>query len=268
MVKSAGSTIRNILYTATQEEGLPAPPVCLNDHSESACHKAINSSAIITGFAESIRRVRLRLVPLEVAHRDCDYFTVMRHPIDRLVSAFFYCPKDHDLQNRPPKWCGDAEDSAPMSERLLEYAQRRWKNKAFTQMTFGLYCPPGAYCDTAKPGLPPALCEPEGQHVLQQVETILAGYRAIGIMEHWGLSMQLFNARVRSPVRDWNVSTHVNPGGGSGIRDEVLQWAHQSPAIHDALRTDMLLYSFALSIFKQQTTDALGTDWFEGASPQ
>ncbi|CAB1103018.1 unnamed protein product [Ectocarpus sp. CCAP 1310/34] len=25
MVKSAGSTIRNILYTATQEEGLPAP---------------------------------------------------------------------------------------------------------------------------------------------------------------------------------------------------------------------------------------------------
>ncbi|CAB1109951.1 unnamed protein product [Ectocarpus sp. CCAP 1310/34] len=97
--------------------------------------------------------------------------------------------------------------------------------------------------------------------------TILAGYRAIGIMEHWGLSMQLFNARVRSPVRDWNVSTHVNPGGGSGIRDEVLQWAHQSPAIHDALRTDMLLYSFALSIFKQQATDALGTDWLECTTP-
>lgn len=25
----------------------------------------------------------------------------MRHPVDRLVSAFFYCPTDHDVQNRP-----------------------------------------------------------------------------------------------------------------------------------------------------------------------
>lgn len=33
--------------------------------------------------------------------RDCQYFTMMRHPIDRLVSAFFYCPQDHDVQHRP-----------------------------------------------------------------------------------------------------------------------------------------------------------------------
>lgn len=36
--------------------------------------------------------------------RDCEFFTIMRHPIDRVVSAFFYCPKDHDQQtNRPSK---------------------------------------------------------------------------------------------------------------------------------------------------------------------
>ncbi|CAN0516373.1 unnamed protein product, partial [Laminaria digitata] len=41
--------------------------------------------------------------PLQSIGRECDYFTVMRHPIDRLVSAFFYCPKDHDVQERPLK---------------------------------------------------------------------------------------------------------------------------------------------------------------------
>ena len=38
--------------------------------------------------------------------RECEYFTVMRHPIDRAVSAFYYCPTDHDLRAtmaRPPQ---------------------------------------------------------------------------------------------------------------------------------------------------------------------
>lgn len=41
--------------------------------------------------------------PLEKTGRDCEYFTIMRHPIDRLVSAFFYCPGDRDPQSRPDK---------------------------------------------------------------------------------------------------------------------------------------------------------------------
>ncbi|CAB1103840.1 unnamed protein product [Ectocarpus sp. CCAP 1310/34] len=85
-------------------------------------------------------------------------------------------------------------------------------------------------------------------------------------MEHWDLSMQLFNARVRSPVREWNMTLHINAGLPSGLRDEVLQWAHKSPAIHRSIATDMLLYSFALSLFKHQTTEALGTNWLEGES--
>lgn len=73
--------------------------------------------------------------------------------------------------------------------------------------------------------------------------------------------MQLFNARVRSPVRDWNFFKQANPGKMSGLRDEVYQWAHTSSEVHRALGTDMLLYSYSLAIFKQQTATALGTDW-------
>lgn len=34
--------------------------------------------------------------------RDCEFFTMMRNPIDRALSAFFYCPKDHDVQLKRP----------------------------------------------------------------------------------------------------------------------------------------------------------------------
>lgn len=28
---------------------------------------------------------------------------MLRHPVERLVSQFFYCPLDHDIQHRPSK---------------------------------------------------------------------------------------------------------------------------------------------------------------------
>ena len=40
---------------------------------------------------------------MEAIGRKCHYFTMMRHPIDRLVSAFFYCPDSGDKQARPDK---------------------------------------------------------------------------------------------------------------------------------------------------------------------
>ena len=40
---------------------------------------------------------------MEAIGRKCHYFTMMRHPIDRLLSAFFYCPESGDKQARPDK---------------------------------------------------------------------------------------------------------------------------------------------------------------------
>lgn len=37
--------------------------------------------------------------PLRTAGRQCDYFTMMREPVDRLVSAFFYCEYQRDTGN-------------------------------------------------------------------------------------------------------------------------------------------------------------------------
>ncbi|CAM9970395.1 unnamed protein product [Laminaria digitata] len=128
-------------------------------------------------------------------------------------------------------------------------------------MTFGLYCPPMAFCQQAKPGAQQQVTEPGGWELLEQIEAILGTYTAVGILEHWDLSMQLFDAKVKSPVSDWQTIQKSNPGQMSGLRDEVFKWAHTSPEIHRTMATDMLLYDFAFSVFKLQTAESLGTVW-------
>lgn len=79
---------------------MPFPPgLCVAGRGyEQSCMQVMNGShSVIAGCVELVRR------PMEERGRDCNYFTVMRHPIDRLVSAFFYCP-EHDPQGRPLKW--------------------------------------------------------------------------------------------------------------------------------------------------------------------
>ena len=75
------------------------PGLCVTGPGlEESCLEAANGThPIITGYTELLRGV------MEEKGRECDFFTVLRHPIDRLVSAFFYCP-EHDPQNRPKKW--------------------------------------------------------------------------------------------------------------------------------------------------------------------
>eukprot|EP00903_Cladosiphon_okamuranus_P015030 g13906.t1 len=256
MVKSGGSTIKDKLEEGAKQDNVSPPAMCLNGiGQEQTCLDAMNNAPVIAGYAELLR------YPLESIGRSCEYFTVMRHPIDRLVSAFFYCPGDHDPQDRPKKWCGYVEDPEPVTTRLRDFAEFNWKNKAFRQMTFGLFCPPMAFCEQAKPGAQQAVHEPGGWELLKQVEAILGSYTAVGILEHWDLSMQLFDARVKSPVTNWQNIHKSNPGKMSDLREQVYQWAHMSPEIHRIMATDMLLYDYALSVFKLQTAATLGTVW-------
>lgn len=49
-----------------------------------------------------VRPVLVLRDPLEKEGRSCEFFTMMRHPVSRLVSAFYFCPDD-DRLDRPAK---------------------------------------------------------------------------------------------------------------------------------------------------------------------
>lgn len=92
-------------------------------------------------------------------------------------------------------------------------------------------------------------------------QDILLTYKAVGIFEEWALSMQLFDARVRSPVEKWDANLATNPGVQSPAREALTQWAHDSPDVHGLLSADIHMYRFATEIFKRQTAASLGVVW-------
>lgn len=75
------------------------PGLCLfGPGYEQSCIEAIDgSNPVVVGYTELVRGVMVD------RGRQCDYFTIMRHPVDRLISAFFYCP-ERDPQLRPKEW--------------------------------------------------------------------------------------------------------------------------------------------------------------------
>jgi len=43
---------------------------------------------------------------------------------------------------------------------------------------------------------------------------MLSSYKAVGIFEEWEVSMELFNATIKSPVRSWDAHLFLNQGFG------------------------------------------------------
>ena len=73
--------------------------------------------------------------------------------------------------------------------------------------------------------------------------------------------MRLFNAKVSSPVRHWDVEMAVNAGPVSAAREELLGWARTSIELHSILAADLLLYNFGVALFREQTRVALDVQW-------
>lgn len=78
--------------------------------------------------------------------------------------------------------------------------------------------------------------------------------------------MELLDATIVSPVREWNRHELANQGPQSAGREELREWALASPEIQKVVACDLLLYDLSLSIFKRQAADALGIVWTTGGT--
>lgn len=86
------------------------------------------------------------------------------------------------------------------------------------------------------------------------IQGILSSYTAVGIFEEWSLSMKLFDSAVRTPVRQWDAFVEINRGTQSEGRQDLLEWAHADTDVNSILSIDLLLYEWAVALFKNQTS--------------
>lgn len=83
-------------------------------------------------------------------------------------------------------------------------------------------------------------------------------YAAVGILEQWNPSMQLFQAALKLPNLDW-VDSFRKQGSARANADsafkQTLFEAWDDPRIRDVLWLDILLYDHAVSVFNRQVEE-------------
>eukprot|EP00904_Undaria_pinnatifida_P007399 jgi/Undpi1/378/HiC_scaffold_1.g00374.m1 len=193
--KSGGTSVKNRLIEDSKLEHSRMPGLITGVVRTTAERRLdiINNSSVIMGYVEMLR------LPLEDAGRKCDFFTMVRHPIDRLVSAFYFCPADKAIpDNRPEKWCGDADNQKEtLHARLVEFSRERWGNTAFRLMMHSFVCDPRF-----------ELCRPELMLMKDSVEAFTTFMEA---------SMEAIDAVEASIeyVEDMKASTEITSTGAS-----------------------------------------------------
>ncbi|CAM9472330.1 unnamed protein product, partial [Laminaria digitata] len=199
--KSGGSSVKAQLIDSSRNGGSRPPGLITGVRRTTPERRLeiIHTSSVIMGYVEMLR------LPLVDSGRSCDYFTMVRDPIDRLVSAFYFCPTDKVIKdNRPEKWCGGAKgQTAPLEDRLMEFAKEKWGNSAYHLLMQSFLC--DSRFELCRPDLkrdttswPRNIDTVEGWKIMEKIEHLVSTYTAVGILEEWDLSMQLFEAKVTS----------------------------------------------------------------------
>ncbi|CAM9196599.1 unnamed protein product [Pylaiella littoralis] len=292
MNKAGGSTIKYMLRPWAEEQddvsvGLYDGPQWLEGKSYAEKYLAEKNSLTWGAYTEGLR-----------AHgggEECKWFTTFRHPIPRLVSAYFYCRKTKD------GLC--ASNILQANETDLHTFAEHWGNFGLRQFSLAYALPedvlaaevetknrcmpregqrecPGWYRlklffeglkekAAARGGTFMSLTEVATVDMqdaamldlIQPVSKLLnERYAAVGILEKWDSTLKLFDAALKLPNFDWLESSRaVGKKNGSGRfetqENEALETAWTDPELKKHILLDIALYDHAVSVHNKQLAE-------------
>ena len=232
------------------------------------------------GYPEALRC-------LPAVNKKCQWFTMFRHPISRMVSAYYYCKKSsRDIA------CGSEIVKAEVVD-LTTFA-KHWGNFALRQFALGLVAVDDVMeywrSDAAREQLPPKvnplnriggwyLLEKyldnkflehqltTSQHVeipdeamyemIQPVQDLLRDRYTVGILEEFNTTLSLFDVALDMPGVDWH-KQYVRQGAKNvdtkfgEEKSAALVEAWTNSEIKQYMRLDLVLYEHAVDVFHQQ----------------
>lgn len=283
--KCGGSTVKKIIIDTWDERSRTTYDSWQWKHGDkftSSVARTIASEhqelkVVMGGYPEALRRTAAAVGD------KCKFFTVFRHPIPRLVSAYFYCrldPSDQlcaseivssreaDLVTFAEHWGSFAVRQFALSwvtyDEVLDYFMSSSAGKNMTEQALARV--PGwymlkVYLDDQSRGdsqhgesLPDAAM----RKMLEPVKDLLLnGYAAVGILEEFNTTLSLFNAALEMPGVDW--PREFDRAGKENVdlrfqqeKKEALATAWASSEIKSYIRLDLSLYEHAVDVFHQQ----------------
>ena len=228
-------------------------------------------SVVGGGYVETLRRwsnVELK----------CKWFTMFRHPISRLVSAYYYCKfsrscarelcdaRHVDLLTFAKHWGNHSVRQFELSfvsiDEVLEYSTTDAARQRLPQTVTNPSALTGSYLvklyKENHSQAPIDLPDGDLYTMLQPAQDFLRDkYSAVGILEEYNTTLSLYNAALDMPGVDWHESfLHVGRVNENGKFDDEkaasLAEAWTSSEIKKYLQLDLLLYEHAVDLFLQQ----------------
>ncbi|CAN0517886.1 unnamed protein product, partial [Laminaria digitata] len=275
--KCGGTTVKGILEASfTNQYDIYDSPHWKrgNRNLQTVGSKLAGSNAlkvIAGGYPEALR------YSSAVAEK-CQWFTMFRHPIPRMVSAYYYC-----MKSQGDAACGSMIVKAKEVD-LVTFA-KHWGNFALRQFALGLVPVDDvlqyARTDAVRAQVP-SMSEVSGwyllkmylddqarasEHVeipdvsmyemLQPVQDLLRDRYTVGILEEFNTTLSLFDATLKLPGVDWHkqftsegrlqVDTQYLDEEAASLADA---WTNSEIKKYMAL--DLVLYEHAVDVFHQQ----------------
>ena len=212
---------------------------------------------------------------------ECKWFTVFRHPIPRLVSAFFYCKRvPHDIL------CAVSTLKTNQKFELIDFA-RHWGNYGLRQFSFGqvaandvltafssgelkvpggkswrdtdswyllkLYLDNRASSDDSKPTEDMAMYD-----FLRPAQDLIdKRYAAVGILEEFNTTLALFDASLGMNDMNWQDKFELMGAANMNSKDkklerQTLEKAWTDSELKSYIQLDLLLYEHAKAVFREQ----------------
>ncbi|CAB1102164.1 unnamed protein product [Ectocarpus sp. CCAP 1310/34] len=269
--KAGGTTVKTHLrnYAESRNETVA---LCHSDwyaRGDKGIQDLLNDKPVLIagGYAEGLRTS---------AFQGCKWFTMMRHPIARLISAFYYCSGGNRDQ-----LCA-ANIHKPEDGDIYDFA-KHWGNYALLQFALGVVDQHEIFAEEVdapawfkaklyfegRLGYPGNMSTATNRtthdewqsvwipDILQPVEELLrSNYAAVGILEHWQRSMMLFDHALEIPGFNWTVaSASLSPRKSQNKiveKKAMLAAAMTDPVLRQYVWLDLLLYEYACSLHEEQ----------------
>lgn len=273
MPKSGGSTIKAILNARWGRENVflynSDAWKLGEEHAATFAQYPMDRQVAVGGYSEVLRRH---------GGQGCKWFTMFRHPIDRVVSAYYYC------HNKPQDQACASSAMVASEVDLLSFA-RMWGNFAVRQFSLGeldidtvmrvatspeerewpawymvkehLMKTDAARQDINAVGADAAL---HGKVGFTQ-DLLRDEYVAVGILEEFNATMTLFDRVLGMPKLGWGKYFDLKGVANknkdfASVKDKALEAAHGDERIKYFLRLDIELYDYAVRLFHEQLARA------------
>jgi len=203
----------------------------------------------------------------------CKKFTVFRHPVSRMISAYYYCKyrgtdslcgsqvidnKNIDLVSFAKHWGNFAMRQFILSyfsfDDVLDYAEEHnieptvdvwYKLKNFMGSEDG------------------AIYEHEMYELIEPVKEYISDNYVIGILENFNSTLELFDYELDMPLVNWKYEYNLQGLANKNKYDEEKKlsimdaFSNENHEIYKYMELDILLYKHAVDVFNRQVNNML-----------